>query len=114
MVEAAGGRYVTCGAPSGEDASSTITTDMESYYAAAKDADFLVYNATIGEPPSSIAGLTSIHAMFSDFKAVKEGNVWCTSKALYQSADQTGRIISDLNAMLAGSAQDAGFVYKLH
>ncbi len=114
MVETAGGRYVTCGAPSGGDASSTITADMESYYAAAKDANFLVYNATVGEAPSSIADLTSIHAMFSDFKAVKDGNVWCTTKALYQSADQTGRIISDLNTMLRESAEDAGFVYKLH
>ncbi len=87
---------------------------MESYYAAARDADFLVYNATVGEPPSSIADLTSIHTIFSDFKAVKNGNVWCTTKALYQSADLTGRIISDLNAMLRESAEDAGFVYKLH
>ncbi len=39
---------------------------------------------------------------FSDFKAVKEGNVWCTGKYLYQATDIVGELITDMNLMLTG------------
>ena len=41
-------------------------------------------------------------ALFSDFKAVKEGNVWCTGKYLYQATDIVGELITDMNLMLTG------------
>ena len=41
-------------------------------------------------------------ALFADFKAVKEGNVWCTGKDLYQETDDVGELIVDIHKMLTG------------
>ena len=34
--------------------------------------------------------------LFADFRAVKEGNVWCASRSLYQATDRIGVFIDDL------------------
>lgn len=36
------------------------------------------------------------------FKAVKEGNVWCTGTYFYQATDVVGNMITDVNRMLTG------------
>jgi iron complex transport system substrate-binding protein len=38
--------------------------------------------------------------LFADFKAVKEGNVWCTGKSMFQATDKIAEFIMDLNLML--------------
>lgn len=45
---------------------------------AAKDADILIYNSTIEGELYSVDELLAKSTLFSDFKAVKEGNVYCT------------------------------------
>ena len=51
-------------------------------------------------------------SLFADFKAVKNGNVWCTGKYLFQATDITGELIVDFHHMLAGQ-EDMQFLYKL-
>ena len=51
--------------------------------------------------------------LFADFKAVKEGNVWCTGKYLYQATDSVGDQIADLHRMLTGETDGCTFMYKL-
>ena len=51
--------------------------------------------------------------LFADFKAVKEGNVWCTGKQLYQATDIVGSFITDLHNMLTGREDGMTFLYKL-
>ena len=46
MIDIAGGTYVPENAGTGENALSTMNMDFESFYAAAKDADVLIYNRT--------------------------------------------------------------------
>ena len=46
-------------------------------------------------------------------KAVKNGDVWYTDKSLYQFANKTGDIISDLGGVLSGKSDDTGFFHKL-
>jgi iron complex transport system substrate-binding protein len=60
---------------------------MEDFYAAAVDADYLIYNAAIDAPLNSLDDLLGKSALFADFKAVKDGNVWSTDRYLYQATD---------------------------
>lgn len=114
MIELAGGRYALAGQDIASDTSSSITMDAESFYTTAKDADFIIYNASIDDPPVSAKDFIHINAMFADFKAVREGNVWCTTKSLYQASDAIGQIVSDLHAMLTGNAGSLAYLYKLN
>lgn len=114
MIEAAGGRYIFDDLGDAEAKSSSVNMTMEAFYAAAKDADYLVYNASIDNPLSSIEALKAKDALFCDFRAVQDGNVWCTTKYLYQASDEIGSIIRDFNRMLLGEAPDSdGFLYPL-
>ena len=79
---------------------------METFYAAAADADFLIYNATIADSLGSVSDLLSKDAIFADFKAVKEGNVWQADQALYQSTDHVSSLTADIHRMLTGENTD--------
>ena len=79
-----------------------VKLTMEEFYAQAADADYLIYNSSIDNPINSVKDLEEKDALFSDFKAVKEGNVWCTGKYLYQATDIVGELITDMNLMLTG------------
>lgn len=117
MIEMAGGRYIFSGLGDSGTASSSVTMDMETFYASARDADFLIYNASIDEPLDSVGGLLFKNELFADFKAVREGNVWCTTKYLYQASDVNGEIVRDIHLMLTsgdGTAVEPTFLYKLY
>ena len=75
---------------------------MEEFYAAAVNADYLVYNASIEAPLYSINDLIGKNELFAGFKAVKEGQVWCTDRYLYQATDIVGQLIRDFHIMLTG------------
>ena len=46
-------------------------------------------------------------ALFADFKAVKEGNVWCTGKSFYQATDIVGEMIRDIHHVLTDGDESA-------
>ena len=49
-----------------------------------------------------------------DFKAVKEGNVWCTTNDMYQQSLSTGYLIEDIHAMLSGEGEaDMRYLFRL-
>ena len=77
------------------------------------DADYLIYNANVDDTMSDLDGLLGKSALFADFKAVKEGNVWCTGKYLYQATDIVGRLITDIHKMLLGDEGDMTFLSRL-
>lgn len=105
MIEIAGGRYAFDDMEFDTE-NASITLSMEEFYATALDADYLVYNASIDNPIESMADLLSKSDLFADFKAVKEGNVWCTGKSLYQQTDIVGQLIKDFNQMLTNGDED--------
>lgn len=105
MIEIAGGRYAFADLVT-ESSSSSVPLTMEEFYATAVDADYLVYNASIDSPISSLDELLAKSELFADFTAVKEGNVWCTGKSLYQATDIVGQLITDLNLMLTDGSED--------
>lgn len=114
MIELAGGRYIFRDLGDPDSATSGVTMTMEEFYAGAKDADYILYNATIDAPLDSVRQLLEKSPLFADFKAVQEGNVWCTGKYLYQATDVLGGMIGDLNTMLTGTDRDElTFIHKL-
>ncbi len=111
MAEIAGGQLMT---PVKDSIKATETVSMESFYAAAADADFLFYNTSIEDAPQDLAALCEKDEIMPLFKAVSEGNVWCMKSSLYQNANRTGQILRDLHAILQGEAgEETEFFYLL-
>ncbi len=115
MIQLAGGNYIFDDLGDSEKATSTVTLEMEEFYAKAKDADFIIYNSTIDGGVYSLDELIGKNSLLADFKAVKNGNVWCTGKNLYQETTQLGLMISDIHQMLVSGADltELNFMYKL-
>lgn len=114
MIEMAGGSYLPEGAGEGSNSSaSTISMQMESFYAAARDADYLIYNSAIDGAQSSLDAMLAKDALLKNFKAVREGNVFCTTENLYQSSMELGSLILDLHQMLSGERDSMTYLYHL-
>ena len=113
MIELAGGSYIFQNLGSEEDATSTMSMQMEEFYAGAKDADYIIYNSTIEGELSSMEDLLAKSPLLQKFRAVQEDHVYCTTKNLYQSTMELGTIISDIHRMLAGDDGDLTYLYKL-
>ena len=112
MIEIAGGNYIFEDISEPGSKRSAVGLTMEEFYNAAVNADYLVYNATIDDPIYTIDELVAKDPLFADFKAVQNGNVWCTGKYLFQATDIMGSLIVDFNHMLTGQ-DDMTFLYKL-
>lgn len=81
---------------------SNVTVSLEDFYSSCKDADYLIYSATLDRPLSSIQELLGKNALFADFKAVKEGHVYTTDKDFYQLSDRMADFAEDVSRMLQG------------
>ena len=115
LIRMAGGVYVPENQSDGEEnALSTMNIDMESFYAAAHDADVLLYNSTVDGELASLDELLKKSELLADFKAVQNGNVWCTGKNMFQSSMSLGRMIQEINAVLTQQAPDGlTYLYRL-
>lgn len=114
MLEMAGGIYVPAGAGDGTGSgSATFSMQMESFYAEARDADYLIYNSTIEGPIYSLEELISKDSLLANFKAVKEGQVFCTTQNIYQSSMELGILIRDFSQILSGSRDGLSYLYPL-
>ena len=114
MIELAGGSYVPKTADTDENALSTMNMQMETFYAEAKEADCLIYNSTIEGELQTMDELLQKSPLLKDFKAVKNGNVWCTGKNMFQETMGLGDMILDLHAVLSEAAPDENSLHYLH
>ena len=115
MIEIAGGRYAFEDLKNEESDSAAVNLSMEEFYAVAQDADYLIYNSSIDNPIESVEDLIAKDELFREFKAVKEGNVWCTGKYLYQATDIVGNLITDIHLMLTdGEENQMTFLYHVN
>ncbi len=115
MIEIAGGRYAFEDLKNEESDSAAVNLSMEEFYAVAQDADYLIYNSSIDNPIESVEDLIAKDELFREFKAVKEGNVWCTGKYLYQATDIVGNLITDIHLMLTdGEESQMTFLYHVN
>lgn len=99
-----------------ENAFSTMNIQMEVFYKEAHDADILIYNSTIVKEIETIDELLGKSSFLKDFKAVKEGNVWCIEKNFYQQTLSIGDMMIDLNRILNNenvNEDELRFLHKL-
>lgn len=116
MIELAGGTYVFRDLGDPDSLMSTITIEMETLYTAAKDADYMIYNSTIGGEVGTLAELLVKSPLLEDFKAVKDGNVWCTGQNMFQEITQLGEMIQSFHKIISGEADDLEtlpYLYRL-
>ena len=105
MIEMAGGTYIFSDLGN-DNALSTMNMQMEMFYTGAKDADIIIYNSTIDRELHSIDELLAKSPRLADFKAVRNGDVWCTGQNLFQSTMGLGDMILDIHAVLTEEAPE--------
>ena len=106
MLEIAGGTSVFSDLRDETSKNATMTISREEFYQRAKDADFLVYNATIGAPFRSAKELIARDALFREFRAVREGRLWQVKKDMYQSTDCIAELTEDFHHMLTDEEEE--------
>lgn len=116
MIGLAGGTYIFDDLGDESDHKSSVNMQMEQFYKEAIDADYLIYNSTIEGELTSMEELLQKSEMLKDFKAVQEGNVYCTTSDLYQQTMSLGVFIEDIYKMLSGSKElqeDMRYLYHV-
>lgn len=116
MIRMAGGEYIFTADDlnTDENALSTKTIQPESFYEKAWDADVLIYNSNIAGEVSTIGELKEKYPLLSDFTAVKNGEVWCTEKNMFQQTTGAADMISELHSIFTGDAKNQmNFMYRL-
>lgn len=114
MIELAGGRYIFDELGDPESARATLNMQVEEFYNSAKDADFIIYNSSIDGGVASIEELLDKCSLLGDFKAVQEGNVWCTANDMYQQSMAIGYMIEDIHNMIYGAGEEEmRFLFRL-
>lgn len=110
MIELAGGSYIFEDLGDAETRRSTMNMQVEEFYNGARDADYIIYNSSIDSSVTSMEALLDKCGLLEDFKAVQEGNVWCTTNDMYQQSMSIGYMIQDIHAMLQGQGEE-GMTY---
>lgn len=105
MIELAGGRYLSGESDDTDSGRSTVNMQIEEFYHKVKDADYLIYNSSIDGGCADMAQLLEKCQLLSDFKAVRQGNVWCTTNDMYQQSMAIGYLIEDIHTMLTGDKE---------
>ena len=113
MIELAGGVYALKDLEADSNLSS-VNMSMEDFYARAHDADVIIYNSSIAGEIYTMDQFYDLSNVLSTFKAAKDGNVWCTSKSMYQEVDKMGSIIEDLNRIITGTAESGESLNYIH
>ena len=114
MIELAGGRYIFENLGEDDNALSPVNMQMEEFYAKAKDADYIIYNSAIDGELQTIDQLLEKSSLLKDFKAVKNGNVWCTGKNLFQESTGLGVMIEDIHKMLSSEGDSLTELTYMH
>ena len=115
MIELAGGTYMFHDlVPEEENALSTMNLQMEAFFAGSRDADVLIYNSTVDGELDTLDQLMEKSPLLGQFRAVQEGNVWCTEQNMFQQTTGVSAMISDLHAVVSGEADGKDQLTFLH
>ena len=109
----AGGAPVLFAEQGDSGATSSQTIQMEAFYDGAVDADILIYNSTVDGELSSLEALLSKAPLLANFRAVKEGQVYCIAKNFYQESLALGDFILDVNTVASGAQRELYFLKQL-
>ena len=115
MIEMAGGSYVFADLTDNGNNLATINLSLEDFYAGAKDADVLLYNSTIEGSIASTEQLVEKCPLLAQFKAMQNGNVWCTAQSLFQQSMELPDLILDMNRVFTeGTPADSELTFLTH
>ena len=114
MIEIGGAKYIFEELGDENDNRSTLNMQAEDFYAGAKDADYLIYNTSIDGSVDSMGDLLEKCELLKDFKAVKEGRVYCTTNDMYQQSLSAGYFIEDIHSIITGDEDELHYLYKLY
>ena len=114
MIRMAGGSYLPDQPAENDNALSTMNMDMESFYQAAREADVLIYNSTIGGELQTLDQLLDKSPLLADFKAVQEGNVWCTGQNMFQESMALGDMVGEFHRIFTEEdPQGLAYLHRL-
>lgn len=114
MIALSGGHYVLDDIlEEEENALSSMNMQMEDFYAAAWDADILIYNSSVDGELDSIDALLDKSSLFANFEAVKAGSVYTTSKNFFQQSTGIAEFMEDLNLVIHNESGNYTFLKKL-
>ncbi|MGI6181369.1 MAG: ABC transporter substrate-binding protein [Agathobaculum sp.] len=105
-IALAGGVYALNDLPFEESALSTVNMQMEAFYQSVRDADVLIYNSAIDGGLQTLDELLEKSPVLRDCRAVRQGNVWCTEKNLFQQSLGLGALITDLHTVFTQEQPD--------
>lgn len=103
LIELAGGRYIFDDLEDSGSGRSTLNMQIEDFYAGGKEADILIYNSSIDGGVNTIDELIGKCNILKDFKAVQEGQVYCTTNDMYQQSMAVGYLLQDMHEVLTGN-----------
>ncbi len=93
---------------------STMKVQTEDFYSGGKNADILIYNSSIVGELESMGQFASLNPLLKQFKAVKSGNVWCTSQDMYQQPTALPEILKEFRQIADGTAPDRmKYLYRI-
>ena len=113
MIELAGGQYVFADLTDDGNNLATVNISLEEFYAAAKDADVLIYNSTIEGELHTLDELIAKCPPLADCRAVQNGAVYCTAQSLFQQSMELPDLILDMHKVFASESEDFTFLTKL-
>ena len=115
MIEMAGARYIFKDITS-DTGHSTVPMTMEAFYDMARDADYIIYNASIDGSVTTLEDLIAKDPIMSEMKAVKENNCWSSGGSMYQRTDIAGDMIMDFHILFTDEDPESKlqFITKLN
>ncbi len=113
MIGMAGGTYFLPES-SDEDTPAVTNMDMEAFLDAAKDADILIYSSSMGSEIHTLEELAAKNRLLSDFRAAREGNIWCAGKNMLQETSCMSEVILELHRIIGGTAGDGKALRFFH
>lgn len=109
LIEMAGGRYAFSELlPEDGSARSSVNLQAEAFCSGAMDADILIYNGTIDGGVETLEQLLAKGSWLAGFRAVREGNVWCTEQSLFQQTSAIASVLSEFHAVIGGAPDEGG------
>lgn len=114
MIELAGGQYIFDDIGEAESGSSTVPIEMETFFAAAREADYIIYNSTVEGEIETLDELLEKNELLREFRAVKNNNVWCTEQNMHQETLRLGEMIRSFGRIFSGEADELDELPYLH
>ena len=114
MIGMAGGTYFLGAGEGGDSPLSTMNMQMEAFAEAAADADILIYSSAIEGEIRTMGELTEKEPLLQDFRAVREGSVWCTGKNMFQETASIADMILEMREIFSGAAGDGSSLRFFH